>query len=48
VWQLIDACLDDGRVIGPRQVYVEITKKYDEVAAWVKQRELPDRGRAAT
>ena len=38
VWQLIDFCLDDGRIIGPRQVYVEITKKDDDVAEWVKER----------
>jgi hypothetical protein len=39
VWKFIDGCLDDGRVIGPRQVYVEIIKKDDEVAKWAKERQ---------
>lgn len=39
VWEFIDSCLDGGRIIGPRQVYVEITKKDDDVAKWVKERQ---------
>ena len=39
VWDLIDAALNDGRVVGPREVFREIAKKDDDVARWVKQRE---------
>src|SRR6266850_7299485 len=39
VWELVAAALDDGRVIGLREVFREITKKDDDVAKWAKQRE---------
>jgi hypothetical protein len=39
VWDLIAAALDDGRVVAPREVFRELVKKDDEVAAWAKLRE---------
>ena len=39
VWDLISTALDDGRVIAAREVFRELVKKDDEVAAWAKQRE---------
>lgn len=38
VWTLIETAFGDGRVISPREVYNELTRKDDEVAAWAKER----------
>ncbi|HJQ83056.1 MAG TPA: DUF4411 family protein [Candidatus Binatia bacterium] len=38
VWALIDSCFEDGRVVSPREVYNELTRKDDDVAAWAKDR----------
>jgi hypothetical protein len=38
VWALIEDAFDDGRVLSPREVYNELTRKDDDVAAWAKQR----------
>jgi hypothetical protein len=38
VWRLIESALADGRAISPREVFVELMRKDDEVAAWAKQR----------
>lgn len=38
VWSLIDAAFDDLRVISPREVYNELTRKDDDVCAWAKDR----------
>jgi hypothetical protein len=39
VWDLIGQALGNEMVISPREVYRELTKKDDEVAAWAKVRE---------
>jgi Domain of unknown function (DUF4411) len=39
VWELIAAAINDGRIISPREVFNELVKKDDEVAAWAKERE---------
>lgn len=38
VWELIETALDEGRIVGPREVYNELEKKDDDVAAWAKKR----------
>jgi hypothetical protein len=38
VWELIDTCFEDGRVLSPREVYNELTRKDDDVAGWAKER----------
>jgi hypothetical protein len=38
VWELIETAFGDGRVLSPREVYNELTRKDDEVAAWAKAR----------
>lgn len=38
VWTLIEAALDDARAISPREVYNELTRQDDDVAAWAKER----------
>jgi hypothetical protein len=38
VWALIEECFGDERVLSPREVYNELTRKDDEVAAWAKDR----------
>jgi Domain of unknown function (DUF4411) len=38
VWQLIETAFADGRVLSPREVYNELTRKDDDVAAWAKAR----------
>jgi Domain of unknown function (DUF4411) len=38
VWMLIEECFNDGRVLSPREVYNELTRKDDDVAAWAKDR----------
>jgi len=38
VWVLIEAALDDGRIISPRAVYIELEQKDDDVHAWAKPR----------
>lgn len=38
VWSLIEAALGDGRAISPREVYNELTRQDDDVAAWAKER----------
>lgn len=38
VWSLIEEALDDGRIVGPREVCNELTRKDDVVAAWAKER----------
>jgi Domain of unknown function (DUF4411) len=35
---LIEECFGDERVLSPREVYNELTRKDDEVAAWAKDR----------
>jgi hypothetical protein len=40
VWGLIENARADGRAISPREVFVELTRKDDEVAAWAKQRSV--------
>lgn len=37
VWQLIEASLEDGRVLSPREVYNELVRKDDDVARWAKR-----------
>ncbi|HVS86043.1 MAG TPA: DUF4411 family protein [Gaiellaceae bacterium] len=36
VWDLLEEALRDGRIIAPRAVYVELSEKDDDVAAWAK------------
>lgn len=38
VWALIEAALDDGRIVSPRAVYTELESKDDDVFDWVKPR----------
>jgi hypothetical protein len=38
VWQLIETAFGDGRVLSPREVYNELTRKDDDVADWAKER----------
>jgi hypothetical protein len=38
VWALIEAALDDDRVVSPRAVYTELEAKDDDVFAWAKPR----------
>jgi hypothetical protein len=38
VWVLIETAFEDGRVLSPREVYNELTRKDDDVAAWAKDR----------
>lgn len=37
-WRFIEAAMDDGRIIGPREVFNELTRKDDDVARWAKER----------
>jgi hypothetical protein len=37
VWKVIYGAMSDGRIITPREVLNELTRKDDEVAAWAKQ-----------
>lgn len=37
VWKLIADAMTDQRVVAPREVFNELTKKDDEVAEWAKQ-----------
>jgi len=38
VWSLIEAALDDGRIVSPRAVYAELETKDDDLIAWAKPR----------
>lgn len=38
VWTLLETALADGRVISPREVYVELNRKDDDISAWVGNR----------
>jgi Domain of unknown function (DUF4411) len=38
VWELIETCFGGGRIVSPREVYNELTRKDDDVAAWAKER----------
>lgn len=38
VWDLVASAMEDGRIIAPREVYRELTRKDDEIAAWAKER----------
>lgn len=38
VWALIEDSIARDRVISPREVYNELTRKDDDVAAWAKER----------
>lgn len=38
VWTLIEAALDDGRIISPRAVYTELQEKDDDVYSWARPR----------
>jgi hypothetical protein len=38
VWALIEDAFGDERVLSPREVYNELTRKDDDVAAWAKVR----------
>ena len=38
VWVLIEAALDDGRILSPRAVYGELEEKDDDLHAWAKPR----------
>ena len=38
VWALIERAFGDQRVISPREVYNELTRKDDEVSDWAKER----------
>lgn len=38
VWRLIEAAIDDRRIILPREVYRELTAQDDTLAAWIKER----------
>ena len=39
VWTLVDVALEDGRVISPREVYNDLQRQDDELAAWAHERE---------
>ncbi|HTZ87124.1 MAG TPA: DUF4411 family protein [Solirubrobacteraceae bacterium] len=36
VWELIANAMHDGRIVPPREVYRELTKKDDQIAAWTQ------------
>ena len=36
VWALIEAGMQDGRIVPPREVYRELVAKDDDVATWVR------------
>ena len=36
VWELVAEAMADGRIIGPREVYRELTAKDDDIADWAK------------
>lgn len=38
VWELIADEMHSGRIIAPREVFVELTRKDDDVSKWAKQR----------
>ena len=39
VWRLIEDCLENGRIISPRAVYLELTGTHDDtLAGWAKER----------
>lgn len=38
VWGQIADAMEDGRVMAPREVFSELTRKDDDVAAWAKER----------
>jgi hypothetical protein len=38
VWSFIGDEMESGRIIVPREVLSELEKKYDEVAAWARER----------
>jgi Domain of unknown function (DUF4411) len=38
VWKLIDDAMADRRIIAPREVYNELIRKDDDMAAWAKIR----------
>lgn len=38
VWELVASEMQAGRIIAPREVYVELTRKDDEVSAWARER----------
>ncbi len=38
VWDLISTAMDDGRIVSPRMVLVELQSKDDDVYAWARQR----------
>ncbi len=38
VWALLEAALDNGRIISPRAVYAELEAKDDELYAWARPR----------
>ena len=38
VWALIEAALDDGRILSPRAVYAELEEKDDDLHAWARPR----------
>jgi hypothetical protein len=36
VWSLIAEAMSDGRIVPPREVFRELTKKDDDIAEWAK------------
>jgi hypothetical protein len=38
VWTLIADAMEDGRIVGPREVYNELRRKDDDVSAWAHAR----------
>jgi hypothetical protein len=37
VWLIIEAAIEDGRILLPREVFRELTAKDDDVAGWIRR-----------
>lgn len=40
VWELVAREMQSGRIVAPREVFVELTRKDDDVSKWAKEREV--------
>lgn len=40
VWELVAREMQSGRIVAPREVFVELTRKDDDVCKWAKDREV--------
>lgn len=45
VWDLVAECMEDGRIIAPREVYRELTAKDDDVKNWATGIKFTEPGR---